>query len=214
MGRLQPRHREAYPRFDVQAASKACMDERPVCIFMDNEGRIVGIAVVTGFEDPYLTVQITVAAAGARCERAVLFEVQHAPNAFDQSRYVVFCPKCRGRKYQIVYAGEWACADCHGLLYRRQIVDKRILQWERLSELEELLRRGRPHGMHHRTYRQLESEMNGLRRVLKGLRLVASEKHGKVITSTWHRPDDVQELLVGFGYYLVDGVWHVDRHRS
>ena len=77
--------------------------------------------------------------------------------------------------------------------------------WERRDELEARTKKGRPKGMHNRTYQELLDELSGLRELLNGQRRShIADEHSVEMRSVWKPASEVRDLWVR-GYKIDRG---------
>ena len=116
----------------------------------------------------------------------VEFKTKTINSPLDNFRRFLYCPGCDRLCSKVHLCNTWACAKCHGLHYRRQLIDKDVARWERRQELQELVGRGRPKGMHNPTYIALREELYRLQFKLRGrARKWASCEHDLIIQAQW-----------------------------
>jgi len=186
-----PNYSEAYPRLDVLQASAAERQGQGTCVFTDETGRILGgvryftvtesAAVLDTFlHGPYLR--------HTRDQiRLDLVEGNNRPERFGR---FAKCPDC-GRRVQVLcFTKSWACAGCHGLKYRRQLVDRKVLDAEQLLAAERRLKEPRPKGMRQDTFAKRrasdEETVKRLRAQFAGPYLpVASDAHQFKVQAQW-----------------------------
>jgi hypothetical protein len=132
-----PRYREAFPVFDIVQAQASFERGEVLCLFTDEVKRRVGYAFITDSEERLeleFTLQGPYYAYGSG---RVSFPMELQPNGVHPDRRVLRCPACGQRRRRMFYTGKWACADCHGLMYRSQLVAPRIIRFERLGSLKQ-----------------------------------------------------------------------------
>jgi ribosomal protein L37AE/L43A len=185
-----------------------CPREKPVCVYIDERGRRLGEAIVMDSEDklelwftiqgPYIGRQVGIAR----------FALHERTNAVGGSRFSVDCPDCGRRRTKIVFKDGWSCRKCHGLLYRKQLVDSLTLLRERKETLERSIGKGRPSRMHQSTYAPLQAELAKLRKHLRGKVLsVANAEQNHLVSSRWCSvAEDVEELSSGELYEVRNGI--------
>lgn len=123
---------------------------------------------------------------------AVLEVAQIASQVGDYRRYWR-CNGCKRRTRTLLFDGGWACARCHGLLYRSSLISKRVAQWEELGALRREVGQGRPRYMPQRTFAQRAARLEQLERM--GLSpAFACVDHDLQIQSDWLWPHEVKRL--------------------
>lgn len=181
------KQRESYPKFDIVAANHA-MNRLPaaVCVF-DQGPRMVGQLFLAEFLEDSVVINYVFSAPHVHClESVAVIDTKMSSTPLDRHRRLAGCPLCKQFRWSLYYKSVWACADCLGLHYRRQLVAPEVLRWERYDELGKQLKYGRPKGMHNETYRGLRQELIGLEMQLSDRpRRYASDTHDLIITSRW-----------------------------
>ena len=195
------RFREAFPRLNIAAAERGMTEGRDLCVYMRGRRR-VGHAEcdVTGDHQFLIKYQIIPDMPGMSHERsAAAFEfVTPANSAVRHKRYFL-CPACSKQRHSLFFAGHWACAECHRLLRRSQVIPKNAAARERWEGLKKLVGRGRPPGMHSRTYARLREELKVLEAILRKIPFaVASEVHCKIVQEQWLSLDEDADWQNGF----------------
>jgi ribosomal protein S27AE len=201
-----PKHREAYPKFDVvqsQAAwfrwSDAC-----ACVFELNDNR-VGDLIVTDSAESFVEIAYSIAGDHiGREEGQCTFDLRSAGNAVYDARLSLVCPRCSAAKSCLYFKGRWACARCHRLMYRSQLVPKSALLRERYNLLGRDVREGRPKGMHNRTYQRLLDEHAKMGKLLGRSRTYLSPEQRLQVHSVWRPVREVHYLWVN-GYVIENG---------
>ena len=189
LSRKRPRYREAYPQLDVLNALRSFNKGQTICDFADSSGEKKGVAKFDR--------------RGDRCQLQYHFhfpqtalardwvELELAPvsNGFTDSRVMVVCPVCSGRKRNLYFRDAWSCASCAELLCRVQLIHPDSRKWEKLDRLSRGLERGKPHGMHSKTYSNRLSDILVLKNELyEKPRVYASNKYADIVSSTWRLP--------------------------
>ena len=186
-----PNYLEAYPRLNVLKASAAQRRGQGTCVFEDDSGRILGgvrfirldekFAVLdTLLQGPYLR----------RYEDRCRLDLSEGNNHPERLGRFTKCPACERRRQVLIFTDSWACADCHGLKYRRQLVDRKVLDAEELLAAEARLKKSRPKGMRQDTFAKLrasdEETVRRLRPQFAGTyRPVASDAHNFAVDGQW-----------------------------
>jgi ribosomal protein L37AE/L43A len=204
-----PIYREAYPAFDVNRATAAGQKGRELCVFSNERGLRLGVAFVTRPEGASsLVLEHTIGGPYlSYSDQGIRVRVEPLPNQLNDARLAVLCPMCHRRRSILVYKDHWACAKCHKLLYRSQVVDKLTLKWERKEWLTAKIGKGRPLGMHNKKYVPLRQELDLLQEQFAGkLPRYASAEHSYRISSEWRPADDPFADLGGYTRYgLING---------
>ena len=179
--------RECYPKLDLLAA-KSAMErmDAAVCIF-ERLGQMIGQIFLPNTEEDSVTVHYIFAYELFSCvETEVALKIVIQNNPVDKFRPVFQCPICDLRRWHLYYVDHWACASCHGLLYRSQLVDKEVKAREERDELRALVKHGRPKGMHNPTYAEKRLRLAALETRLQGRApKYASDEQDAVVTSRW-----------------------------
>jgi hypothetical protein len=124
-------------------------------------------------------------------EGVASFDLEVIPCGHMEMRWYFLCPVCSERKKILVFGRSWACARCHGLHARSQLVSPRVRRQERCLELVRRLSDGRPAGMHHSTYERLCGERDKL--IGEGNAepsVCSSAAHNRVVTAEWMTPPE------------------------
>lgn len=179
--------RESFPKLDLIAA-KAAMDRDPasVCLF-ELDRKIVGQLFIPYLSESDIIVNylFSVQHMGSYSDEVSLKTITVASPLDPFRRYFV-CPECAGSYWSLYFKTRWGCGDCLGLRYRRQLVDKEVLLWERRKELDKQLRHGRPKGMHNSTYFKLKRKQSRLEALLEGkMPKDASDAQNLIIHARW-----------------------------
>lgn len=194
-----PLYREGYPFFDVVKAEAECIRGRDVCTFKRGRGAI-GFCTVAGCEAESVTLLCEFSWKHHRHPRGeVVLPMRRHQRGIHQQRPVLLCPSCQAEKTKLFFkTPSWACGECHGLLFRSQLLDPRVKAWERFDELSSQIAEGRPRRMRHHTFAQLKKERADLKKRLRGLqRAEASREHSLIIEALWRtREETAQDLLL------------------
>jgi protein-arginine kinase activator protein McsA len=119
--------------------------------------------------------------------------VTHWTSAVGLKRYLI-CPVCTQQRQNLYFARAWACAECHKLLRRSQVIPPRVRLEERREELTKQVGRGRPLGMHSATYMRLRAELEEVsREVKKRPWAVSSEAHDQLVQEEWRSMEEDDE---------------------
>jgi hypothetical protein len=181
------RHREAFPKFDLIEA-KAAMERMraAVCVF-DLGRRTIGQTFIAEIQDDSVILNYLFADKQFISEenRSVI-KTREIKSKIAAFRRLFVCPLCDQSKQALYYKDTWACATCLRLHYRSQLIDKEVKLWEELDELRTQLRRGRPTGMHHKTFIKLKLRLSALEYRFEGReRKEAGSSHNVIVTSRW-----------------------------
>lgn len=186
----QPKYREAYPRLDILQATAAYRRGETLCIFRNEQGRVLG-AVRFSFSASGALLRGELGGPSvpywAGVERLILLG---AANDLPKVHRILACPKCGGRVQVLFCAAAWGCAACHGLHFRRQLIDRQTRDAEDLAEAELRLKKPRPKGMHQKTFAAFRAADTALVQRLRpvvdqGWRRVASAEHQARVSETW-----------------------------
>ena len=189
---LTPRYREAYPKLDVLQGSVAHRRGRDICAYRNESGRPLGVVqfvpqddlaaavLKTQLHGPYLTFWVG----------SATIELLKSTNEPQGIRRAAACPACGGRVQTLFYVTSWACAACHKLLYRRQLVDRLTLAAEDLVEAEERLSKRRARGEHQRKFAERQAADQA-----------TVERLRPLVSAPWQRVASVAHQP------RVDGVW-------
>lgn len=179
--------KECFPRLDLVAAKSASEHlDAPVCVF-DLSQQMVGQLFLADVQDDSIRINYLFAARHFQCvETEAVLRTITVTNPLDSLRRFLICPTCNEARRDLYYVQWWACARCHRLLYRSQLVDKDVRLWEERDRLGALLKRGRPKGMHNATYFKLRLRLAELEGRLHGRdRKVASDAHNAIVAERW-----------------------------
>ena len=197
--KVRPRYAEAYPRLDVGDAQRAYAAGRPVCIQSRIGRGVVAVGQITahlrsGAPWPLLQAVFWFLADYHQwMESAVecTFRLQAREPALRHLGAYVICDECQSARAVLVYADKrWACRQCHGLRMRSQVIDPGVRLQEKILELEAVVRRGRPKGMHNRTFAAQMAELKSLKAQRSGSGMVVAAEHDKVVSAKWVTIDD------------------------
>jgi len=143
--RKASRQRESYPRFDLIAA-KAAMERVPaaVCVF-EFRKRMIGQAFIVDVAEDGVAINSHILDDGMDSEeRQDFIKTINTQTSLDKYRRLLVCPDCGEHKRYLYFIDGWSCADCLGLIYRTQLVDKEVKLFEEREVLRTQLRWGRP----------------------------------------------------------------------
>ena len=202
----KPRHREAYPRLNSIEAFQAFKEERFLCRFSSESGNHCGDAILIVEDKQSARIQYQFHREYLAYPAAEeMLECEISPNGVDQSRVFFRCRNCDQRVAILVFDGHWACANCHRLLYRTQLVAPETRRLERKLRLENEIGKGRPHRMRQLTYQALAKELAGLRSDLTLEDAPApSQGHSLRIDWRWVSLEQVQNIDI---YpYILDAI--------
>lgn len=188
---------EAHPRLSAVEAASALQQGLGRCVWR-----------WSGSGDPFAYADLEVPAAEvmiirlecdlARREeqRETMVYLRQATHYVSQAPFSLFkCPKCKRSCKFIVYTWRWQCGPCSGLPYRSQRVGKEVAGWERRDALESEVGKGRPKGMHHRTYGKRVRELRHLRKTLTGEQAVAPLEYLHTLVAEWVRRPTAEKGL-------------------
>lgn len=183
-----PLHREAYPRLDIHAALSAYRSDQPVCVFIDQAGRRIGLLRIQPAADGQtLSVWGELGGQNVAVWNSVMtLLLVSSPTGIDPMRKLFRCPHCERATRSLVRTQHWACPGCDGLLHRSQLVHSSVRLMERLDKLNALIKHGRPKGMHQRTYDRYCKQTADIRQAVKGQRVtMPCPDHSRRVTSHW-----------------------------
>lgn len=183
-----PRYREAYPRLNIAAAERAMHDGRTVCVYNRGRRRVGHAECDTRGDEHFLIkYQIIPDMPGLSHERGLaLFQFVTSSNSAVGFKRYFLCPACSKQRQSLRFARSWACAECHGLLSRSQVIPASVSSIERLAALKKLVGRGRPLRMHSRTYERTRAELGALEKAVARMPFaVASEDHCRIVEEEW-----------------------------
>ena len=196
-----PKYREAYPRLDVLQAAASARQGCDLCVFGIGPG-IMGALRFTPNQD-WTEAGLTGELAGRHIDiwkGTTTIELIPSAGKFGTGARAANCPCCGKRVQVLVFTDRWGCPSCARLLYRRQVVDRTVLLFEDLNAFSSLLK-GRPKGMHQRTFRQAAQRIKALRAELKGRPYqVASVHHRDIVEARWLSEEEFRRdsRLCGF----------------
>jgi len=132
-------HCEAFPAFDVRAATRSWRTGTGVCDWVDETGHPVGSAILTRLDNQAVEFgydfvgHINVPAGTG----AMYLEVVRTRRNPLVESTEVSCPVCR-KSVHVIYnvVAKWACRNCHDLLYLTQRVsgvNKLILERDKIN---------------------------------------------------------------------------------
>ena len=195
----RPRYREAYPRLDVLKAGAAYRSGRDVCAFQDDRDRVLGVVRFTLVN---LASAILTGVLGGRqlklWKSPEHLDLLTSPNDVAGLRRAAKCPGCERRVQSLVYVDWWACAKCHRLLYRRQLVDRQTLDAEDFTAAERRLKELRPKWRHQRKFAERRAADEAIVERFKAtltdpwLR-VASAAHQRRVEGVWMSLAELRE---------------------
>lgn len=192
-----PNYSEAYPRLDVLQASAAERRGQSTCVFTDESGRILGGVRYFRVNDGVAVLQTAVHGPYLRHTGVSRIELVGGSNQPEGFGRFAKCPSCWRRVQVLSCTDSWACAECHRLKYRRQLVDRKVLDAEELVAAEGRLKEPRPKGTHQETFAKLrardEETVKRLRPLFEGTYLpVASDAHQFKVESRWFSEAEIR----------------------
>ena len=199
-----PPHVEAYPKLDLLAATKASAAKRPVCAFFDEEGFRRGGIVIrhVGEEKLKIFCSIDWGDEIGFLYRDMTFDIFRGLQSVGKLRWYVKCPLCRNRKQNLYFHHRWACRSCLKLTYRSQVVDPTFRLVEERDDLWARIGKGRPCGMHTRTYQAKLQRLGELKRTLRKTRVrVPNVVHQRLCRTEW------RTLSEDHAWLSRDGPW-------
>jgi hypothetical protein len=206
-----PNYREAYPRFDLIEAEAVCQRQPSGCVFRSGRMTVGHLVVPDTADNSFLIAYFIHGPLFGPGEGELWLKTKPIKSTVHRDRRAIICPKCSELKYTIFFKDSWLCAECHGLPYRSQVVDRTCIAWENYDRLRAMSKNGRPKGMHNATYIKLLQELHSLDERLAGTpRKYAAEDHRHVCSSTWIPLKDFGDLWVS-RYRIVNGDVCVDR---
>jgi protein-arginine kinase activator protein McsA len=123
--------------------------------------------------------------------------VTDSKSAVARKRYLL-CPVCDKQRQSLLFARSWACAECHKLLRRSQVIPSGVADVEREAALRLLVGRGRPLGMHSGTYDRRRKELADLTKKLTNRSFsVAAAAHDRLVHEEWRSMDEDAEWQSG-----------------
>ncbi len=182
----RPRYREAYPHLDIVEAKSALKRGHSICEFTEPWSEVRGWARCEIIHDRcQLWYDLDVRHV-KQAKNSIIFELVPTSNGIVNCRMMLRCPECGRGKRSLFFKDKWACQSCLGLLFRSQVVSPIAVKFEKLKELNEKLEKGRPHGMHNKTYFDIVAKKTKLQQELYGIRpIVASDKFNYILSNNW-----------------------------
>ena len=181
-------HVEAYPRLNVREVRKQLLRGRSTVGWRLNDDVLVGIgrAELLDGHRIRLDTQFREYAHIRAYKKMIVLQCSIRKMDFDQEDLLTHCPLCDSRVRVILFINyEWTCVNCQLLVYRSKAVGDAVRQAERLAKFEEIIKRGRPKGMHTSTYLKLRQERGLLKIELGDHRPRANRAYADVITCCW-----------------------------
>lgn len=209
----EPRFAEAYPRIDFIRAQSAIAEGRTICVFERiHRGRLGQFSFGSYEEDePHERGQMVghtmiwpdIHLRGLEFDTA--FRIRPSPIGGNHFREFVLCASCEKRRTVLVYVKDWKCRQCHGLLMRSQLIDRKLRLYEYIGDLEKRVAKGRPKGMHQATYEAQLEELRDLNRRVaqmpRSTAKVVAVEHDRIVTSRWVSVVEDWEFQSGFAKY-------------
>ncbi len=181
----RPRYLEGYPRLDMLRVKAAADDGGKICWFVDQRGMTHGLARLKDITDRHITIEyeITLPYLPAR-HGSIRLDRVYAPGDGAMHRLMTNCPRCAKPKIVLVYAETWACSHCHRLPYRSQTMDYHTRSFERREELRMIVKRGRPKGMHNKSFLKVRAELKEISKRLNNISERTSNRDQNIIISS------------------------------
>jgi hypothetical protein len=153
--------------------------------FWEDGRRRVGEAFVSALTPTEFTLQYLFRSwyfhSEGHCEATIKLILR--PTKVYPDRKCFQCPQCHDPCCKLYFVTRFACLRCQALPYRSQLVDKQTRQRERLVELVRMgIHKGRPRGMHNKTYSRLFEEFHALHERDTPRR--AAREHSHAVTSS------------------------------
>ena len=183
-----PRQREAYLRLDVVEALSALRRGQFLCVFKDEEGRLLGLVRFGTSPDACVAIlDGDVLCPGVRSWSGPdHLPLIANPNGVDRERRAARCPGCGGRCQVLVWIGSWHCRKCDRLLDRRQLVSRETLMAEELANLREATKHGRTKNQRQASFDRVLARQRELEDALRGKRpRQAAREHSRKIVGEW-----------------------------
>lgn len=181
-----PRYREYYPRFNLYEARREIKRGRDCCEFWMLGHKLGELVVREDRPGDSITIQSANTVKYASGMVTQRFKFVATPTGDNEKREAIRCPRCGERRLVMFCVRDWACAQCHGLRLRSQLVDSRALKAEKLRQLEREIAAGRPKGTHRRTFGKLLTRHRALLAQLGGdPDREIGLKHALVTTTRW-----------------------------
>lgn len=210
MVEVRPPYCEAHPRLIGSQVRRAYLsDDALICRFKSESGAQRGWLEVIDVDRGCFSARWRIFAPWSNPRPgAAIFPF--SPPSGKAGRPAPFtCPDCERQVANLIFVEQWACRECHGLVYRSTLLDANVRaeEWraERLVAVQELIGLGRPKGMRHATFRALRLELTQLQRTARGsLGATANRERLARIDSEWI-PYEVAHSVHGFDRNIVFG---------
>jgi hypothetical protein len=181
-----PAYREAYPRLNVAAAIRAVREGNSVCGFERRRpiGHLSCREISVGLIIEYEIIPDGFGLRNAKGEQG--FKLIREDRSAVAAKIFLRCPVCLKSRQSVFFGRAWACAECHRLLRRSQVIPRGVVVREQRDELRSRVSRGRPSGMHSSTYARMRNMLEQLETTLKKLpERFPSEGHCQTVSEEW-----------------------------
>lgn len=158
-----PRFREYYPRFNLYEARREIQRGRDLCEFWTVGQKVGELVVREDQPGESMTIQWGNGLKHVARRGLQRFEFVANPTPDNERREAIRCPRCGKPRLVMFCVASWACAQCHHLRLRSQLVHPLALKAEKLEQLEREIAAGRRKGTHKSTFRKLLARHRELR---------------------------------------------------
>jgi hypothetical protein len=192
------RYVEAFPRLMAHSVVKNWGQGRPVCLWRDQNGAVVGRAIIDSVSTTLFVADcmINLGRHYDGMEELVNLHVDYTGVTGTRQRPLFVCPLCKEMVGQFIFMSQlWCCSKCCNLKNRSALIGTRARRGERLKALEALVGYGRPKHMQTRRYEALRAEMAELQRLVGEHPMVAHSAYADLITAEWHRQLDLAPMV-------------------
>jgi hypothetical protein len=174
MNRMDPPkpHRESYPALDaVEVNDKRSGYKHFACFWRDETGARAGnTAFTTVPKGVTILHSIEPGTHLVPGRHKTLLLMRSLPSGVGGKRAWFVCPACKDSVSKLYYRGEaWKCHSCSNLVYASQRMRKRSRLTKKQEWLSNFVGRGRPKGMHQKTYERHVRELHDLTSDVKAL---------------------------------------------
>jgi hypothetical protein len=181
-----PAYREAYPRLNIAAALRALKEGRNVCAYERRRplGHIICTLTPIGLIVDFEIIPDGNGLVAARGDQG--FKLIREDRTGVRDKRFLLCPVCKRPRQSVFFGRAWACAECHKLLRRSQVIPHGVGLREQRDDLRTRVGRGRPRGMHSSTYIELVNRLEQLDLLATKYPLrLPSEEHCQMISEEW-----------------------------
>lgn len=209
-------HREAFPSLEASEVTRRVRNRDWIdCWWHDENGELVAVghfqtrppAGTDGVEKPsratkeikkaerpgiFLNYRVLKRSHLVPGSRKIVLPIKWDTSNVGHRRAWFTCPSCHLQVSKLYcVAHNWKCGACSNLVYTSQRMPRRTRDLTRYEKLRALVGKGRPQGMHQRTYDRHLEALNELEKKLQATgRQTPNLSVAKALSCRWIKDDD------------------------